>query len=584
MTASRFSSRFTRAALYGSVLSLLLVACTSGDEKPKAATELDKNALVRLADRMRLQGDSGMAADFYQRAIAEDPQNVAAYYGLATMQVASGDRAGAERAYREALRYDAHNGDILRDYAKLLLSEGNFTAAVAQYRAALAQNSKDVRALNGLGVALDQAGDHKTAQEQYRAVLAQNQDDMAALNNLGMSLIMAGDYNGAIQQLAPVAETFKATEGLRQNLALAYAKAGQDQPALNAIAPPAQYMDFTRATPPVEPAVTPAALAVPVVPPPPAPDAIAAALAVPAVTMPIAQPILSVLPSAAPPITPAAVVRPAVQATAPREDVALPSITELAQPAGTLQRWKNRRSTLTPLPTPAALAVTAPMTNVVPPPVAETPVVPAVMPAVQAAASHPDVALPSMTEPAPAPSIRQGWKARRSALATPPDAPVAQATTPAVAATPEIPASVALAVAPPAATMAATPALASRDEAQPNVAQRRRVTAGGALTNIAFRSAALPLAPSAAALPASAPQRAVFGPYATDGIAQAQQALMQQQLGARLPAKAVSNIVTQLTPAGTPEFAVHVYGFTDADMLTSFCTHAATAGYPCRLD
>lgn len=572
MTASRISKPLTRAALYGSVLSLLLVACTSGDEKPKAVTELDKNALVRLADRMRLQGDSGMAAEFYQRAIAEDPQNVAAYYGLATMQVAAGDRAGAERAYREALRYDAHNSDILRDYAKLLLAEGNFAAAVAQYRAALAENSKDIRALNGLGVALDQAGDHKTAQEQYRAVLVQNPDDMAALNNLGMSLIMAGDYNGAIRQLAPVAETFKATDGLRQNLALAYAKAGQDQPALNAIAPPAQYMDFTRATPPMEPVATPATLAVSVVPAPPAPDAIAAALAVPAATMPIAQPMMPSVnpPVTAAPVTTIAAVMPAVQATAPREEVALPSITEPTQPSRTLQRWKNRRSTLTPLPTPATLAVTAPMTNAVPASVAEIPAVPAVMPAVQAIVPHPEVALPSVAEPARSSSSVQRWKAPRAAIAAPTDVPGA----PATVATPEIPASAALAVAPAAAL-----AQAPRNEAQPIVAQSRRVTAGGAFTNIAFRNAALP-----AALPASTLQRAAFGPYATDGIAQAQQARLQQELAATLPAKSVSNIVTQLTAEGTPEFVVHVYGFTDTATLARFCARAAAAGYACQLN
>ncbi len=542
MTASSFPASFTRAMLYGSVLSLLLVACTTSDEQPKASTELDKNALVRLADRMRLQGDSGMAAEFYQRAIAEDPKNVAAYHGLATMLQTTGDSTGAERAYREALRYDAQNGDILRDYAKLLLAGGNYTAATAQYRAALASNGKDIRALNGLGVALDQAGDHKAAQEQYRAVLAQNPDDMAALNNLGMSLIMAGDYNGAIQQLAPVAETFKATEGLRQNLALAYAKAGQAQPALNAIAPPAQYMDFTRTTPPAEPMATPAALATnPVVPSPPAPAAIAATLAMPTAALPsvepvIAQPVIttSVAPSVAAPVAPVAAIMHAVPASPPREEVALPSLTEPESQPLSIPRWKERRlSTLRP--TPAVLAQAMPLASA--PPVVETAAVPAVVAMVTPMAQPSTVVTPDA----------------KTAAVTPPDSraqPTPSETVPAIAAS--------------ETTMSQ---------------QRRRVTAGGAFTNIAFRSLALP-----AALPMSLPQRAVFGPYATDGIAQAQQARLQQQLVATLPAKSVSNIVTQLTAEGTPEFSVHVYGFMDAEALANFCARAAAAGYACQVN
>lgn len=209
----------------GLVSLVTLVGCASDPATPPSQGALDKNTIVRLADRMQQQGDLAMATDFYQRALAEDPANVAAYYGLANVNVAQGDLAAAERAYREALRYDEKNLPILRDYARVLLKQGNYAAAATQYRAALALDSHDSKSLNGLGIALDQLGDHAGAQAQYRAALERNPDDMMTINNLGLSLILAGDYAGAIIVLAPAADSFRATQSLRDNLELAYAKA-----------------------------------------------------------------------------------------------------------------------------------------------------------------------------------------------------------------------------------------------------------------------------------------------------------------------------------------------------------------------
>lgn len=209
----------------GLVSLVTLAACASDPATPPSQGALDKNTIVRLADRMQQQGDLAMATDFYQRALAEDPANVAAYYGLASVNVAQGDLAAAERAYREALRYDEKNLQILRDYARVLLKQGNYAAAATQYRAALALDSHDSKSLNGLGIALDQLGDHAGAQLQYRAALERNPEDMMAINNLGLSLILAGDYAGAIIVLAPAADSFRATQSLRDNLELAYAKA-----------------------------------------------------------------------------------------------------------------------------------------------------------------------------------------------------------------------------------------------------------------------------------------------------------------------------------------------------------------------
>jgi Flp pilus assembly protein TadD len=225
------------ALRYLGVLSLLLSGGCVVDPAGSANGALDKNTVVRLADRMQQQGDFVMAQQFYQRAVTDDPNNGAAYAGLGRVALAMGEADAAERAYREALRCEPNNADIQGDYARLLLQRGDYPAAITQYQAALSATPDDARLRNGLGVALDQQGDHAGAQAAYRAVLADKATDMTALNNLGMSLLLSGDAAGAVALWAPVADSLQAPPNLRANLAQAQALLGQ-QPAVTT-APPA---------------------------------------------------------------------------------------------------------------------------------------------------------------------------------------------------------------------------------------------------------------------------------------------------------------------------------------------------------
>ena len=493
---------------------LLLAGCIAADPAGRHKADasptpvLDRNTLVRIADRMREQGDLPMAAEFYQHAIAEDESNVAAYYGLATLQTAVGAHEEAGRAYREALRYDAGNPDILRDYAKSLLSRAQYGAAILQYRNALAERPHDGKALNGLGVALDQLGEHAEAQKQYRAALAQDPDDMTALNNLGMSLIMAGDYAAAISALAPAAESFKATESLRRNLALAYARAGANAQPLSPDAAPdnAPYTPAPAASPVAPVRASPLGAA-------PAPAETGRSAAARAV----ATSLTATLPPAPAPVTIAGIfidhplmtpIPPTRAAHAPPPALSLPTAEE------------------PPLPASAAIILPEPeFTHTITAQPAPQPV--------QAA-----LALPAIKEPPSAGTETLLEPVRLAAL--PPALPPA----PPVAAPPGAPGPLAARPESPAAIVA-TPAIHA----------------------------------PAPALPRE--QRTTFGPYATDIMAHAQQIALQNKLSEAMPRKAVLNIVTHLTGAGTPEFLIHLYGFENQNELAGFCRQARAAGFDC---
>lgn len=76
-------------------------------------------------------------------------------------------------------------------------------------------------------------------------------------------------------------------------------------------------------------------------------------------------------------------------------------------------------------------------------------------------------------------------------------------------------------------------------------------------------------------------QAAVFGPYATDAVALRQQTLLQRQLQDALPPQHVMNIITSMTPEGTPQFRIQVYGFGDSSAVNGFCAAAREQSMPC---
>lgn len=482
---------FSRSSPIAFCALFTLAACVADEPTAPRHSELDKGALVRLADRLQGQGDNAMAAAFYEKAIALDEKNVAAYYGLAKLQQAMGDAPAAERTFREALRYDSENAAILRDYAKLRLTQGDAGDAARHYRAALATDRRDSKALNGLGVALDQLGQHSEAQEQYRAALAQNADDMTATNNLGLSLMMSGDAMSAAAVLAPAAESFKGTDSIRQNLALALSKTRAQQSSTGTPAEqPAAAATLSALTTKMAPVDTRPAAPAPTLslpqaapppslsalPPPPAPADSAANLSAAGISLSEPPPAMALVSApkkswnkAKP--APAATLEPsdqppaATRATTPIAAVAIPATAA-----------------------PALAAVSAPAPQPVPPPVMLAVAEPV-------AASMTPVTIPS----------RQLWKLRRS-----PSAPIAGAAT----------------------------------------------------------------APNGA-------QYAVFGPYATNAVAVRHQTLLQSQLREALPAQAVTNIITGMTPEGTPQFRIQVYGFEDARAVSGFCAAAQAQSLPC---
>jgi Flp pilus assembly protein TadD len=209
------------------LLTVLLAGCADSMDQTK---DIDANTsnMVRVATQMHAQGDDEGAAQFYQRALQRNPNDIEAHKGLAELLEAHGDVASAAGQYHALVELDSDNADYLRSYGRVLIKLNRPTEAKDQYEAALRIDSDDIKARNGLGISLDYLGNHAAAQEQYKQALDQNANDLPSLSNLAHSYVLSGHYDEAIRLLEPQCRNSGAPPALRQNLAEAYALAGMD--------------------------------------------------------------------------------------------------------------------------------------------------------------------------------------------------------------------------------------------------------------------------------------------------------------------------------------------------------------------
>lgn len=231
MRTSHTGRRPLPAVLLAAALAVsALAGCQTTKESTEtgAANAASYDALMRIADSTRTQGDLFTASTLYRRAHAANGKRVEPLVALGGVLTDMGSPREALDPWRQALARDPGNAAALRGYGRALIALDQPQEAARQYATALAAAPKDKDALNGLGVTKDMTGDHKGAQEQFRAALALAPGDPVTLNNLGFSLVLAGDTAEAIRILEPLAHSPTTGAIERQNLALAYGLAGRD--------------------------------------------------------------------------------------------------------------------------------------------------------------------------------------------------------------------------------------------------------------------------------------------------------------------------------------------------------------------
>jgi len=175
-----------------------LTACvtTSGSVGEPASGSEAAIANMNLGAGYLRQGNTTLAIERLQRALAQDPNLVQAHttIGLAYNQIGSFD--DAEEHFKRAAQINPNDGNAANAYAAFLCERGNRWAEAQPYFRRAAADAKYPTpevALTNAGMCARTAGDLDAAEESFRAALARNPRYGDALLNMGELTHQRGD-------------------------------------------------------------------------------------------------------------------------------------------------------------------------------------------------------------------------------------------------------------------------------------------------------------------------------------------------------------------------------------------------------
>lgn len=129
------------------------------------------NYYSNRAVELLVDGQPALATRHVEAALAQDPDNAAAWNNAGVVRMRSGDAAGAERAYARALRLDPEHGGALANMYWLYRNAGN-TARAEHYRKRIERAQlRDPFHYYTRALAHEQRGEYRSAVRQYRRAI-----------------------------------------------------------------------------------------------------------------------------------------------------------------------------------------------------------------------------------------------------------------------------------------------------------------------------------------------------------------------------------------------------------------------------
>jgi tetratricopeptide (TPR) repeat protein len=170
-----------------------------------------------------LQGRYSEAVADFQRVLALDNRNDAAYRGLAKAYAATGLPDKAESAWQEAIALRPNSADAYKSLATFEVNKGDYAKAIANFRRARSLAPENANIVGGLGVALLEAGSLDESRRAFQDSIRLS-PTYASYNNLGNLDLKQGRYADAAADYEKALELNKSDYQVWSNLAVAYSQ------------------------------------------------------------------------------------------------------------------------------------------------------------------------------------------------------------------------------------------------------------------------------------------------------------------------------------------------------------------------
>jgi type IV pilus assembly protein PilF len=187
-----------RTACLGVVLAVSTACVSSGGSVSEPASENEAAvANMNLGAGYLRQGNTELAIERLQRALAQDPRLVQAHTTIAIAYNQVGNFEEAENHFRRATQLEPEDGAAANAYAAYLCDRGNRWADARPYFRRAAEDTEygtPEVALTNAGMCARDAGDLAAAEENFRAALTRSPRYPDALLNMLELTYQRADY------------------------------------------------------------------------------------------------------------------------------------------------------------------------------------------------------------------------------------------------------------------------------------------------------------------------------------------------------------------------------------------------------
>jgi tetratricopeptide (TPR) repeat protein len=187
--------------------------------------------LLASAEKALASGDSRAAASYARQATEADPKSAEAHRLLGDASLLGGQGAEAEKEFTAAIALEPRNTKAVFGLATLAEQQRKWNTAASLYRRVLELDPTSVAAARGVGRSMSEIGDRSAARIAFGRAIENDPASAESRNDFGVFLFRAEEFDRAIEELIEAVRLDGSKAVYHENLGRAFRKKGMSKEA-----------------------------------------------------------------------------------------------------------------------------------------------------------------------------------------------------------------------------------------------------------------------------------------------------------------------------------------------------------------